>query len=79
MREIFALGILLGVLGCGEIEEAGRPVAAKVATLIMSFDHRLVNGVGAASFINEVRSQIEASVPADSDQLTTLIKLRNVA
>jgi 2-oxoisovalerate dehydrogenase E1 component len=61
------------------IEEAGRPVAAKVATLIMSFDHRLVNGVGAASFINEVRSQIEASVPADSDQLNAFSKLRNVA
>jgi len=61
------------------IEEAGRPVAVKVATLIMSFDHRLVNGVGAASFINEVRSQIEASVPADYDHLKTSIKLRNVA
>ncbi len=61
------------------IEEAGRPVAARVATLIMSFDHRLVNGVGAASFINAVRSQIEDSVPADSDQLKTIIKLRDVA
>ena len=45
----------------------------------MSFDHRLVNGVGAASFINAVRSQIEDSVPADSDQLKTIIKLRDVA
>jgi len=60
------------------IEEAGRPVAAKVATLIMSFDHRLVNGVGAASFINSVRDHIEASVPEDSD-LKTIIKLRDVA
>ncbi len=61
------------------IEEAGRPVAAKVATLVMSFDHRLVNGVGAASFINAVRDHIEASVPADGEQLKTVIKLRDVA
>ncbi len=61
------------------IEKGGRPVAAKVATMIMSFDHRLVNGVGAASFINAVRDHIEASVPADSEQLKTVIKLRDVA
>lgn len=61
------------------IEEAGRPVAAKVASLIMSFDHRRVNGVGAASFINAVRDRIEASVPADADHLKTIIKLRDVA
>lgn len=61
------------------IEKAGRPVAAKVASLIMSFDHRRANGVGAASFINTVRDQIEASAPADGEQLKTIIKLRDVA
>lgn len=50
----------VATMALGEIREV--PVRTengfaftKVATLTMSFDHRLLNGVGAADFLNEVR------------------------
>jgi len=33
--------------------------AAEVITLSLTFDHRVVNGAGAASFVHEVKEQIE--------------------
>src|SRR5438552_1321132 len=33
--------------------------SAEVATLSLTFDHRVVNGAGAASFANEIKKQIE--------------------
>jgi 2-oxoisovalerate dehydrogenase E1 component len=39
--------------------------SAEVITLSLTFDHRVVNGAGAASFANEIKKQIEAfKVPA---------------
>ena len=39
--------------------------SAEVITLSLTFDHRVVNGAGAASFANEVKKQIEAfKIPA---------------
>jgi pyruvate/2-oxoglutarate dehydrogenase complex dihydrolipoamide acyltransferase (E2) component len=32
---------------------------AEVITLSLTFDHRVVNGAGAASFVHEVKEQIE--------------------
>jgi pyruvate/2-oxoglutarate dehydrogenase complex dihydrolipoamide acyltransferase (E2) component len=32
---------------------------AEVVTLSLTFDHRVVNGAGAAAFANEIRQQIE--------------------
>ncbi len=33
---------------------------AEVITLSLTFDHRVVNGAGAASFVHEIKEQIEA-------------------
>jgi pyruvate/2-oxoglutarate dehydrogenase complex dihydrolipoamide acyltransferase (E2) component len=33
--------------------------SAEVITLSLTFDHRVVNGAGAASFANEIKKQIE--------------------
>jgi 2-oxoisovalerate dehydrogenase E1 component len=39
--------------------------SAEVVTLSLTFDHRVVNGAGAASFANEIKKQIEAfKIPA---------------
>jgi len=39
--------------------------SAEVITLSLTFDHRVVNGAGAASFANEIKKQIEAfNIPA---------------
>ena len=41
---------------------------ADVITLSLTFDHRVVNGVGAASFANEIKKQIEGfKIPAVKD------------
>jgi pyruvate/2-oxoglutarate dehydrogenase complex dihydrolipoamide acyltransferase (E2) component len=32
---------------------------AEVITLSLTFDHRVVNGAGAASFVHEIKEQIE--------------------
>ena len=50
----------VATLALGEIRDKPVPTAdgfsfQKVATLTMSFDHRLLNGVGAANFLNELR------------------------
>ena len=41
--------------------------SAEMITLSLTFDHRVVNGAGAASFANEIKKQIEAfKIPAES-------------
>ncbi len=46
--------------------------SAEVITLSLTFDHRVVNGAGAASFANEIKTQIEAfKVPAAKAPATT--------
>ena len=40
---------------------------AEVITLSLTFDHRVVNGAGAASFVHEIKEQIESfKIPAAS-------------
>jgi 2-oxoisovalerate dehydrogenase E1 component len=39
--------------------------SAEVITLSLTFDHRVVNGAGAAAFANEIKTQIEGfTVPS---------------
>ena len=39
---------------------------AEVITLSLTFDHRVVNGAGAASFVHEIKEQIEGfRIPAE--------------
>jgi 2-oxoisovalerate dehydrogenase E1 component len=46
--------------------------SAEVITLSLTFDHRVVNGAGAASFANEIKKQIEAfKIPAAKAGATT--------
>ena len=46
--------------------------SAEVITLSLTFDHRVVNGAGAASFANETKKQIEAfTIPATKAATTT--------
>jgi pyruvate/2-oxoglutarate dehydrogenase complex dihydrolipoamide acyltransferase (E2) component len=40
------------------INDGGTVYPAEVVTLSLTFDHRVVNGAGAAAFLNEVKSQI---------------------
>jgi pyruvate/2-oxoglutarate dehydrogenase complex dihydrolipoamide acyltransferase (E2) component len=41
------------------IANKSRNESAEVITLSLTFDHRVVNGAGAAAFANEVKKQIE--------------------
>ncbi|HAY80182.1 MAG TPA: hypothetical protein DCY79_10295, partial [Planctomycetaceae bacterium] len=43
------------------IDIDGQPQPHRVASLVISFDHRLINGVGAASLLNELKAAIEAA------------------
>ena len=43
------------------IDINGQPQPQRVASLVISFDHRLINGVGAASLLNELKAAIEAA------------------
>lgn len=38
---------------------AGAPVIQRSANIALTFDHRLINGVGAANFINAIKAKIE--------------------
>ena len=42
------------------ISNKNRNETAEVITLSLTFDHRVVNGAGAAAFANEIKKQIEA-------------------
>jgi pyruvate/2-oxoglutarate dehydrogenase complex dihydrolipoamide acyltransferase (E2) component len=41
------------------INEGGQIYPQEVATLSLTFDHRVVNGAGAAAFMHEIKAQIE--------------------
>src|SRR5262249_32266960 len=47
--------------------------SAEVITLSLTFDHRVVNGAGAASFANEVKEQIERFKIPKSDRAATAV------
>jgi pyruvate/2-oxoglutarate dehydrogenase complex dihydrolipoamide acyltransferase (E2) component len=49
-------------VGCAHFEtvrDGEKSQTAEVITLSLTFDHRVVNGAGAASFVHEVKEQIE--------------------
>ena len=47
------------------IPDGNKNNSAEVTTLSLTFDHRVVNGAGAASFANEIKKQIEGfKIPA---------------
>jgi pyruvate/2-oxoglutarate dehydrogenase complex dihydrolipoamide acyltransferase (E2) component len=54
------------------ISNKNKNESAEVITLSLTFDHRVVNGAGAAAFANEIKKQIEkfkipsAKMPAAS-------------
>jgi pyruvate dehydrogenase E2 component (dihydrolipoamide acetyltransferase) len=55
----------VAILGIGQVRdglafEGDRPVRSRVMTLSLTFDHRAVDGVPAASFLGAVRSRLEA-------------------
>jgi 2-oxoisovalerate dehydrogenase E1 component len=48
------------------IPNKNRNESAEVITLSLTFDHRVVNGAGAAAFANEIKNQIEGfKIPSD--------------
>jgi 2-oxoisovalerate dehydrogenase E1 component len=49
------------------ISNKNKNESAEVITLSLTFDHRVVNGAGAAAFANEIKKQIERfEIPADN-------------
>jgi 2-oxoisovalerate dehydrogenase E1 component len=45
------------------LNDGGVVYPAEVVTLSLTFDHKVVNGAGAAGFLREVKTQLEAFVP----------------
>jgi 2-oxoisovalerate dehydrogenase E1 component len=41
------------------VENGKKSETAEVITLSLTFDHRVVNGAGAANFVHEIKEQIE--------------------
>jgi pyruvate/2-oxoglutarate dehydrogenase complex dihydrolipoamide acyltransferase (E2) component len=39
--------------------ESETPKTRRVVNLVLTFDHRVINGVGAAQFLNAVRQKVE--------------------
>ncbi|MBI1757128.1 MAG: 2-oxo acid dehydrogenase subunit E2 [Fimbriimonas ginsengisoli] len=51
--------LFLGEVYSGLAQDADQPKLQKMANLALTFDHRVVNGVGAANFLNAVRARCE--------------------
>ena len=51
--------LFVGTAHCELIPNKNRNESAEVITLSLTFDHRVVNGAGAAAFANEIKKQIE--------------------
>ena len=46
--------------------------SAEVITLSLTFDHRVVNGAGAAAFANEIKEQIEQfKIPSETNRVAS--------
>ena len=53
------------------ISNKNKNATAEVITLSLTFDHRVVNGAGAAAFANEIRKQIEGfKIPKSEEHAT---------
>jgi 2-oxoisovalerate dehydrogenase E1 component len=47
------------------VSNGAQSESAEVITLSLTFDHRVVNGAGAANFVHEIKEQIEGfEIPA---------------
>jgi pyruvate/2-oxoglutarate dehydrogenase complex dihydrolipoamide acyltransferase (E2) component len=55
----------VATMALGAVQDRAFPAAdggiefRQVATLVLTFDHLIANGVGAANFMNDVRQRIE--------------------
>jgi pyruvate/2-oxoglutarate dehydrogenase complex dihydrolipoamide acyltransferase (E2) component len=58
------------------ISNKTRNESAEVITLSLTFDHRVVNGAGAAAFANEIKKQIEGFKIPSTGMSTTSAKKR---
>ena len=56
------------------ISNKNKNESAEVITLSLTFDHRVVNGAGAAAFANEIKKQIEAFKIPQAEKQATLLK-----
>lgn len=52
------LGEVYNALAQEPVPEGGQPKIGRYANLALTFDHRLLNGVGAANFLNAVRENV---------------------
>jgi 2-oxoisovalerate dehydrogenase E1 component len=56
------------------ISNKNKNESAEVITLSLTFDHRVVNGAGAAAFANEIKKQIEAFKIPQAEKQAALLK-----
>jgi 2-oxoisovalerate dehydrogenase E1 component len=52
--------LFVGSAHCEVVSNGKKNETTEVITLSLTFDHRVVNGAGAASFVHEIKEQIEA-------------------
>jgi 2-oxoisovalerate dehydrogenase E1 component len=58
--------LFVGTAHCELIPNKNKNESAEVITLSLTFDHRVVNGAGAAAFANEIKKQIEGfKIPSE--------------
>jgi 2-oxoisovalerate dehydrogenase E1 component len=58
--------LFVGTAHCELVPNKNRNETAEVITLSLTFDHRVVNGAGAAAFANEIKKQIEGfKIPSE--------------
>jgi pyruvate dehydrogenase E2 component (dihydrolipoamide acetyltransferase) len=51
--------LAVGALRDGVVVDAGQPVAARLLSLTLSADHRVVDGVYAAEFLQQLKRLLE--------------------
>jgi pyruvate/2-oxoglutarate dehydrogenase complex dihydrolipoamide acyltransferase (E2) component len=52
------------------VANGSRNETAEVITLSLTFDHRVVNGAGAANFVHDIKQQIESFRIPSAEALT---------
>jgi 2-oxoisovalerate dehydrogenase E1 component len=58
--------LFVGTAHCELVPNKNKNESAEVITLSLTFDHRVVNGAGAAAFANEIKKQIEGfKIPSE--------------
>ena len=54
--------LFLGEIYYGQDPQSSEPILKLMANIALTFDHRVVNGVGAAHFLNAIKSKVEAMI-----------------